>query len=147
MPAWSPRLYLENEYKNELVFFQPIQLFSIRKNESANSWPSGHISETSVFFYALHILGFRKLETFIGIVAFNIIWATMILRCHYFADVCISVVIGFVAFAISYFFGYRLEMKQLEENKKYQSLQENGNLELGLNNTETDNNENNINNN
>ena len=141
MPAWSPRLFLKNEYKNELVFFQPIQLISIRKNESANSWPSGHISETSVFFYALHILGFKKLEIFIGICAFNIIWATMILRCHYFADVCISVVIAFFAFAISYFCGYRLEMKKFEENKKYENLNENGKLELGINNTILINNE------
>jgi hypothetical protein len=59
----------------------------------------------------------------------------MVLRCHYFADVCISVLLAFLAFAISYFCGYRLEMKKFEENKKYESLKENGNLELGLNNT------------
>jgi len=134
MPAWSPRLYLINEYKNELVFFQPIQLISIRKNESANSWPSGHISETSVFFYAMHVLGFRKLEIFSGIVAINIILATMILRCHYFADVVISVVIAYVAFAIPYFCGYRIEKNSLDENKEYLNIQGDSNLELGLNN-------------
>ena len=44
-------------------------------------------------------------------------------------------VIAFFAFAISYFSGYRLEMKKFEENKKYKNLNENGNLELGINNT------------
>ena len=38
-----------------------------------------------------------------------IIVATMILRYHYFADVCASVLIGIFAFYAPYRFGYKLD--------------------------------------
>ena len=112
-PAWSPRLYLEEYYTKELKFYYLIQKISIRKNHSANSFPSGHIAETSVFIYAMHLFGYKKLEAFVFICSFNICLATMILRCHYFADVCISIPIGIWAFYLVYRFGYLSEKKRL----------------------------------
>ena len=112
-PAWSPRLYLEEYYTKELKFYYLIQKISLRKNHSANSFPSGHIAETSVFIYAMHLFGYKKLEAFVFICSFNICLATMILRCHYFADVCISIPIGIWAFFLVYRFGYLSEKKRL----------------------------------
>jgi len=122
VPAWSPRLYLINEYKKELKFLYLIQKISVRKDESANSFPSGHISETSVFIYAYTMLGMYNLRSFFFFINFNIAWATMILRCHYIADVFISYFLGFMAFYISYYFGYYWEM----EEEKYNNIK-NGN--------------------
>ena len=113
-PAWSPRLYLEKEYKTQLKFYYLIQKISIRKNRSANSFPSGHVSETSVYIYAMHLYGYKKLEIFSFICSFMIIVATMILRYHYFADVCASVLIGIFAFYAPYRFGYKLDHSSLE---------------------------------
>jgi hypothetical protein len=112
-PAWSPRLYLEKDYTRELKFYYLIQKISLRKNHSANSFPSGHIAETSVFIYAMHLFGYKKLEIFVFICSFMITLATMILRCHYFADVCISIPIGIWAFYLVYKFGYLSEKKQM----------------------------------
>ena len=121
-PAWSPRLYLEKEYTRELRFYNLIQKISIRKNKSANSFPSGHVSETSVYIYAMHLYGYKKLEIFSFVSSLMIILATMILRYHYFADVCASILIGILAFYAAYRFGYKsenseyFELESSEEN-------------------------------
>lgn len=105
-PAWSPRLYLQKEYKTELKFYYLIQKISIRKNKSANSFPSGHVSETSVYIFAMHLFGYKKLEIFSFICSFMIALSTVVLRYHYFADVCISIAIAYWAFYLVYRFGY-----------------------------------------
>ena len=59
--------------------------------------------------YAMHLYGYKKLEIFSFICSLMIILATMILRYHYFADVCASVLIGIFAFYAAYRFGYKTE--------------------------------------
>ena len=125
-PAWSPRLYLQKEYTRELKFYYLIQKISIRKNKSANSFPSGHVSETCIYIFAMHLFGYKKLEIFNFICSFMIIVATLILRYHYFADVCISIAIAFWAFFLVYRFGY------IEDR-----IEESDYMELSINDLET----------
>lgn len=126
-PAWSPRLYLKKEYTRELKFYYLIQKISIRKNKSANSFPSGHVSETCIYIFAMHLFCYKKLEIFSLICSTMIAMSTVILRYHYFADVCISIAIAFWAFYLVYRFGYvedkeesnykKLSNKDLENNQ------------------------------
>ena len=136
-PAWSPRLYLEKEYTTELKFYYLIQKISIRKNKSANSFPSGHVSETCVYIFAMHLFGYKKLEIFSFICSFMIALSTVILRYHYFADVCISIAIAYWAFYLVYRFGYiddkidsdylELSINDLETNQTLNNKKDNQN--------------------
>ena len=108
IPAGSPRLHLKNEYKHILNFsgFPKFLNNTCKDDKSANSFPSGHVAETICFAFAFFGIG-KKLEGFIFLFCSTmIIFATLILRYHYFSDVLIALFIAGFGFYFNYYFGY-----------------------------------------
>lgn len=103
-PAWSPRIYLK--YKTKMKYIPFFAFLDVCKNDSANSFPSGHVAETLVHFLCLNIIGFKRLKWVIFIIAIFIFPSTLILRKHYFVDILLGAFISFFAFFIPYRLGY-----------------------------------------
>ncbi|MCQ2820643.1 MAG: phosphatase PAP2 family protein [archaeon] len=114
-PAISPRIYIDHLYTHELKFFFPFSLIPHNDNESANSFPSGHVAESVCFFLTLHVIGYNKLKYVPLIFGTMIAWSTLILRKHYFVDILVGGLIALGAFLLPYFLGYKMDLKQTEE--------------------------------
>ena len=115
LPAVSPRLYFE--YKHQLVLSGIAQLLNdtCKDNKSANSFPSGHVSETMCIAFALFGMGRWIFGTIVLIGCILILMATLVLRYHYIIDVIAALVMSSIAFLIPYIF-YK---KAKEDNDKF----------------------------
>jgi membrane-associated phospholipid phosphatase len=119
VPATSPRQHLKNE------FVHPLELSGLSKylnmrckdDQSANSFPSGHVAEVVSIGLAYYI----DKNKFVGglIIFFSalIALATIFLRYHYFCDVVMGLILAFLSFEINYYFGLRRYMKNNKEEK------------------------------
>ena len=108
VPAGSPRMHLKKEYKHilNLVGFPNFLNNTFKDDRSANSFPSGHVAETICFSFAFFGIG-KKVEGFTFLFcSIMIIFATLILRYHYFSDVLIALLIAGFGFYFNYYFGY-----------------------------------------
>ena len=115
LPAVSPRLYFK--YKHQLVLSGIAQLLNdtCKDNKSANSFPSGHVSETMCIAFALFGMGRWIFGTIVLIGCILILMATLVLRYHYIIDVIAALVMSSIAFLIPYIF-YK---KAKEDNDKF----------------------------
>lgn len=99
IPAVSPRMYLKSEYKNEIIYFGLIKyIANIRDDESANSFPSGHVAETISLVLPFYLMKRYFSGTFILIDSLLIALATLVLRYHYFIDVLIALLNSLLSF-------------------------------------------------
>ena len=114
IPACSPRLYISDK------FIHPLNLSGFAKylnsktheDKSANSFPSGHVSEILTIGLAYILTGNIILGVIVIIFSFLIAMATLFLRYHYFCDILAAMVCAFIAIIINYFFGYRIYLKK-----------------------------------
>ena len=114
IPASSPRLYLSDK------FIHPLNLSGFAKylnsktheDKSANSFPSGHVSEILTIGLAYILTGNIILGVIVIIFSFLIAMATLFLRYHYFCDILAAMVCAFIAIIVNYFFGYRIYLKK-----------------------------------
>ena len=117
VPASSPRKHLQDK------FIHPLQLTGLAKylnkkckdDKSANSFPSGHVSE--VFSIGLSYIGMKNYFIGINVIicAFLIGLATLFLRYHYFCDILAGILLSCLSFLINYYFGYRKYLNMLEK--------------------------------
>ena len=102
VPSISPRLYLIDKYKNPLKFLGLAEFINktFQDNNSANSFPSGHVAET--FCVALGFFGLKKKKVgiFLLIMSLLIMISTIFLRYHYFVDVIMGDIVSFISFFI-----------------------------------------------
>ena len=117
VPAISPRLYLKDEYKNEIVYVGLNKyMVNIRDDGSANSFPSGHVAET--FCLVFPFFGMKRyfIAVFVIIVSLLIGLATVILRYHYFVDVLVGMLNSTLAYLVCYSIRIILQIKYPELN-------------------------------
>lgn len=121
VPAVSPRLYLKYEYKNDLIFFGLTKfLSSIKDDNSANSFPSGHVGETFSLFLPFFFIKKNYIGTIILVYSLLISLATVVLRYHYFVDVLMAMFNSILSFFIVYLCNYAIKGK--DENKEYENI-------------------------
>ena len=120
VPAVSPRLYMKYEYKNDLIFYGLTKyLSSIKDDNSANSFPSGHVGETFSLFLPFFFIKKNYIGTIILVYSLLISLATVVLRYHYFADVLMAMSNSILSFFIVYLCNYAIKDK---ENKEYENI-------------------------
>mgnify|MGYP002625812153 CR=1 FL=1 len=108
VPAGSPRMHLQNEYKHSLNLsgFSKFLNNTCKDDRSANSFPSGHVAETICFAFAFFGVGKKYEGSIFFFCSLMIIFATLFLRYHYFSDVLIALLIAGFGFYFNYYFGY-----------------------------------------
>lgn len=113
IPAVSPRLYFTYTHKLKLYGIAEWINNTFKDDNSANSFPSGHVSETMCIAFAL--FGMRR--WIVGsIVLFGcimILLATLILRYHYMIDVIAALLSSTFSFLVPYLF-YRKDRIEKE---------------------------------
>lgn len=115
VPAVSPRLYLKDEYKNDIVYVGLNKyMVNIKDDASANSFPSGHVAETFCLFFPFLEMKRYFVACFVLIVSILIGLATVILRYHYFADVLVGMLNSLLAFLVCYLIKLFLRKKYPE---------------------------------
>ena len=120
VPAVSPRLYMKYEYKNDLIFYGLTKyLSSIKDDNSANSFPSGHVGETFSLFLPFFFIKKNYIGTIILVYSLLISLATVVLRYHYFVDVLMAMSNSILSFFIVYLCNYAIKDK---ENKEYENI-------------------------
>lgn len=121
VPAASPRLYLKDEYKNDIVYIGLNKfIFNLKDDNSANSFPSGHVAETLCLVLPFFVMKKYFIAGFIFLDSFLITLATLVLRYHYVGDVIIGILNSIIAFAICYFGRYAF--KDMSKNIFYKSI-------------------------
>lgn len=121
VPAISPRLYLKDEYKNELVYIGLNKIIgNIKDDASANSFPSGHVAEIFCLVFPFFVMKRYFIATFILLESLLISLATLVLRYHYFSDVLMGMLNSLISFAICYFAKY--EFKANMKNYYYENI-------------------------
>ena len=124
VPAVSPRLYLKDEYKNEIIYFGLNKIMgNIKDDTSANSFPSGHVAETFCLVFPFFAMKRYYIAIFVIIVSILISLATVILRYHYFADVLVGMLNSTLSFLICYLIRIILLMKHPELNDEYSKIE------------------------
>ena len=119
VPAISPRIYLKNEYKNEIVYFGINKYISkIKDDNSANSFPSGHVGEVFCFVLPFYMMKYNFIGNIILIISILVCLSTLVLRYHYFFDVFIGISIALISFIICYFIKIIYKDKNQEINEK-----------------------------
>jgi membrane-associated phospholipid phosphatase len=121
VPAVSPRLYLKYEYKNDLIFYGLTKYLSnIKDDNSANSFPSGHVGETFSLFLPFFFIKKYYISTIILVYSLLISLATVVLRYHYFVDVLMAMSNSILSFFIVYLCNCAIKGK--DENKEYENI-------------------------
>lgn len=124
VPAVSPRLYLKDEYKNEIVYFGLNKIMvNIKDDASANSFPSGHVAETFCLVFPFFAMKRYFIAIFAIIVSMLIASATVILRYHYFVDVLVGMLNSSLSFLICYLIRIVLLIKYPELNDEYSQIE------------------------
>jgi len=119
VPATSPRKHLKNEFVHPLKLSGFGRYLNIRckDEQSANSFPSGHVAEIlSIglsYYVAKDKLTGKLIIFFSGLIAL----ATLFLRYHYFCDIIMAVFLSLLSFGINYFFGLRRYRKYNKEQE------------------------------
>lgn len=120
VPASSPRKFLENKFIHKLNFSGLGNYLNktCKDNNSANSFPSGHVAETICISFAY--FGMGKINEGLLILFFSLMiaLATLFLRYHYFVDMIAGMFLAFLSFLINYYFGYKRIDKILIKNKE-----------------------------
>ena len=119
VPATSPRQHLKNE------FVHPLELSGLSKylnmrckdDQSANSFPSGHVAEVVSIGLAYYIDKDKFVGGLIIFLSALIALATIFLRYHYFCDVVMGIILAFLSFEINYYFGLRRYRENNKEEK------------------------------
>lgn len=121
VPAVSPRIYLKDEYKNDIVFIGLNKYFGNLKDDgSANSFPSGHVAETLCLVLPFIIMKRYFIAGFIFFDSFLIFIATLILRYHYVGDVIVGILNSLISFIICYYGRYAF--RDMNKNKFYKNI-------------------------
>lgn len=121
VPAASPRIYLKDEYVNDIVYIGLNKLLcNIKDDGSANSFPSGHVAETFCLFLPFIAMKKYFLASFIFFDSILISIATLVLRYHYNGDVIAAILNSIIAFLLCYFCRYAY--KDLNKTQQYKSI-------------------------
>ena len=124
VPAISPRLYLKDEYKNEIIYYGLNNIFvNIKDDASANSFPSGHVAETFCLVFPFFSMKRYFIALFVIVISILIALATVILRYHYFADVLVGMLNSTLSFLICYFIRIILFIKYPKLNAEYSQIE------------------------
>lgn len=113
-PASSPRMYMKEEYLHPLILsgFGKFLNKTCRNDQSANSFPSGHVAETLCIAFAYFGMGKKNEGYILLFCCINVALATLFLRYHYFVDILCAVAISLYCFLVNYYFGYRYYLKE-----------------------------------
>ena len=113
VPATSPRKHLKEKFKHPLILsgFGKFLNEKCKDEKSANSFPSGHVSEP--LSIGLSLLAIKQYEAGITVLLLStfIAIATLFLRYHYFSDILMSIFLAFLSFFINSYFGYKKYFK------------------------------------
>ena len=106
IPAISPRLYLKKNYKHKLILSGFAKLLNkiCKDNNSANSFPSGHVAEPFSIAFSMIVIGHFKIGMFCFFFSCLIFIAILFLRYLFFSDALFGTFIGFFSFILIYFF-------------------------------------------
>ena len=124
VPATSPRKHLKGKFIHSLNLsgFGKYLNKRCKEERSANSFPSGHVTE--ILSIGLSYLATKEYS--IGIIviicSFLIVLATFFLRYHYFCDILMGIILAFIGFTINYCFGYRRYKKKVFKIKEVKIL-------------------------
>ena len=123
VPAVSPRLYLKDEYKNDIVYVGLNKyMVNIKDDASANSFPSGHVAETFCLVFPFLEMKRYYIAVFVLIVSLLIGLATVVLRYHYFADVLVGMLNSVLAFLVCYLIKLILKKRYPELNEENEDI-------------------------
>lgn len=119
IPASSPRLYLKDSYTTELELYGPSKFINglCKDNKSANSFPSGHVSD--VYCISLAYYGIKYYIPYYLILLSTVLIAisTLFLRYHYFVDLIFGCVVSYVAYYLVFNYGYKKDLVDDSEKK------------------------------
>ena len=109
IPATSPRKHLKSKYKHNLVLsgFANFLNQKCKEERSANSFPSGHVSEILCIGLSYMATKEYKIGIIVIILSIFIGLATLFLRYHYFCDILMAIFLALLSFLFNYCFGYR----------------------------------------
>ena len=117
VPATSPRKYLKGKFKHPLILsgFGRFLNQKCKDERSANSFPSGHVSE--ILAIGLAYIATKEYDIAIIVIICSILigLATVFLRYHYFCDIVMAVFVSFLGFWINYCFGYKKYIKKYQD--------------------------------
>lgn len=123
VPASSPRKYLKEKFVHplNLTGFAKFLNSKCKDENSANSFPSGHVAE--ILSIGLSYLAMQNyvIGVTVTICSFLIGLATLFLRYHYFCDILMAAILSCLSFVINYYFGYK---KYLNSLNKYKDINE-----------------------
>ena len=121
VPAISPRLYLKDEYKNELIYIGLNKIIgNIKDDASANSFPSGHVAETVCLVLPFFVMKRYFIAIFILLDSLLISLATLVLRYHYFLDILMGILNSLMSFFICDFLKYAFKGNM--KNYNYENI-------------------------
>ena len=123
IPAKSPRIFLKKKFIHQLNLkgFAKFLNDICKDNNSANSFPSGHVAEPFSIAFSMIVIGYFNIGVICFIFSFLIFLAILILRYHYFSDGLFGIIIGFFGFIFTYNFFYKTNKEEnflelIEEN-------------------------------
>ena len=133
IPASSPRKHLADKYIHplELSGFARYLNKKCKDDKSANSFPSGHVAEVLSIGLSYVMVKNYIMGIVIIFCSFLIGMATLFLRYHYFCDILAAIVCAFLSLSINYFFGYKIYLKEKENEGKNLEIKDN-NKSLGI---------------
>lgn len=133
IPASSPRKHLADKYIHplELSGFARYLNKKCKDDKSANSFPSGHVAEILSIGLSYVMVKNYIMGIVIIFCSFLIGMATLFLRYHYFCDILAAIVCSLLSLSINYFFGYKIYLKEKENEGKNLEIKDN-NKSLGI---------------
>ena len=135
IPASSPRKYLEKKFTHKLNFSGLGNYLNktCKDNNSANSFPSGHVAETICISFAYFGMGKTNEGLLILFFSIMISLATLFLRYHYFIDMVTGIFLAFLSFLINYYFGYKnIDKDWIKSGEEIKVLNQNFNNIKGI---------------
>jgi membrane-associated phospholipid phosphatase len=133
IPASSPRKHLADKYIHplELSGFARYLNKKCKDDKSANSFPSGHVAEVLSIGLSYVMVKNYIMGIVIIFCSFLIGMATLFLRYHYFCDILAAIVCSLLSLSINYIFGYKIYLKEKENEGKNLEIKDN-NKSLGI---------------
>ena len=102
-----------------------------KDDKSANNFPSGHVAEVLSIGLSYVMVKNYIMGIVIIFCSFLIGMATLFLRYHYFCDILAAIVCSLLSLTINYFFGYKIYLKEKENEGKNLEIKDN-NKSLGI---------------
>ena len=102
VPGKSPRIYLSNEYKNEIEGFGFTSWWKrhVDRDDSSGTFPSGHCGETFAVAFGIYY-SHKQLGIIVFIMSFLISISTLWNRYHYVIDLIVGIICSLIGYVIA----------------------------------------------